>query len=88
MKMLTRNGENEKVNLTRKLEKMTDEVKQLKQDLFEKKQVGTSYGSFSWNLVRTGFYIEIELILLLEYVNLTLLLYSCCNNIEEMQRIT
>ena len=43
MKMLTRNGENEKVNLTRKLEKMTDEVKQLKQDLFDKKQVGSSY---------------------------------------------
>ena len=33
-------------------------------------------------------YIEIELILLLEYFNLTLLLYSCCNNIGEMQRIT
>ena len=43
MKMLSRNGENEKVNLTRKLEKMTDEVKQLKQDLFDKKQVGSSY---------------------------------------------
>ena len=40
IKTLTRNGENEKVKWARKLEEMADELKQVKQDLFDKKQVG------------------------------------------------
>ncbi|KAI0237017.1 hypothetical protein LSAT2_012463 [Lamellibrachia satsuma] len=38
IKTLTRNGENEKVKWARKLEEMTDELKQVKQDLFDKKK--------------------------------------------------